>query len=273
MDSSINYAKPYKEKPPPRRKAPVRKPRAKKEADIMPVIKSLISPVERQAIRSGQARLVAETEKASATKIQQAIRNKKARDTVSKMKAEKEPDVPDDKINADTIIKNVREQNEINFLSRNGAKQILSNLVSKYNKNEQLDEVSYGGVKYEFDKNIKTILKGANDNIKEDIRKLDDIFFTLLKRKQKVSAKAIKSANIIGGAFKAKQARATLAKLKAESEKITVPVPTPKKEKKPKYKISYASALKEWNMGHNRGMWCNPRVGTDDHKAVVALRL
>ena len=265
----------YKEKPPPRRKAPVRKPRVKKEADIMPVITSLISPVERKAIKAGQVKLIAETEKASATKIQQAIRNKKAKDTVSKMKVEKEADVPDDKINADTIIKNVNEQMELNSIGRKGAKQIISKLVSKYNKNEQLDEVSYGGVKYEFDKNIKTILKGVNDNIKEDIRKLDDIFYNLLKTKQKASVKAIKSANIIGGAFKAKIARNTLAKLKAEKEVISVPIPKTKKAKKEKvvYKMSYSQAVKAWNSSRSGAMFCSPRKNTPEYLEVMKIRV
>lgn len=54
---------------------------------------------------------------------------------------------------------------------------------------------------------------------------------------------------------------------------ITVPIPKTKKEKAPKYKLSYAAALKQWNMSHSRGMWCNPRKGTEDYKAVVSLRL
>ena len=76
----------YKEKT-FRSKLPVRKPRVKKEADIMPVITSLISPVERKAIKAGQVKLIAETEKASATKIQQAIRNNLARKAVKNTRA------------------------------------------------------------------------------------------------------------------------------------------------------------------------------------------
>lgn len=120
MDSSVKGA--YTEKPPPRRKAPVRKPRAKKEADITPVISSLISPVERAAIKSGQARLMAgdtitraikgaiarkavKNTRASkamdtagdvlaSSKINRAIKSKIARNTMAKMKMEKEADVP-----------------------------------------------------------------------------------------------------------------------------------------------------------------------------------
>ena len=83
MDSSVTG--PYTDKPTPRRKAPVRKPRAKKE--IVPISTSLISPVERAAIKTGQAKLVADTEKASATAIQRVIRNKNARTTLAKAKA------------------------------------------------------------------------------------------------------------------------------------------------------------------------------------------
>lgn len=114
MDSSVTGV--YTEKKPPRRKAPVRKPRAKKEPELSPIITSLISPVERQAIRSGQARLIAggnitrvikgaiarkearnlRATKAmdeagdflSASKINSALKGKIARKTVAKMKAE-----------------------------------------------------------------------------------------------------------------------------------------------------------------------------------------
>ncbi len=170
MDSSINYAKPYVEKKPPRRKAPVRNPRPKKEPVITPIIKSLISPVERVAIRSGQARLMAETEKASATAIQNAIRSNLARKAVKTIRA--------------SITK---PKNEI---------------VAKKPKNEIVAKVSAP----------------------------------------------------------------------------PTTTPKPKKERKarsskPVYKISYAAALKEWNMSHNTGMYCNPRKGTDEYKAVQALRL
>ena len=170
----------YKEKT-FRSKLPVRKPRVKKEAEIIPIIKSLISPVERRAIKSGQAKLIAETEKASASTLQRAIRSNLARKAV----------------------KNTRATNAMNT-----AGDILSS--SKINR-----------------------------------------------------------------AIKSKIARNTVAKMKTESDAITVPIPKTKRAKKEKvvYKMSYASALKEWNMGHNRGMWCNPRKGTDDHKAVMALRM
>lgn len=167
----------YKEKPPPRRKAPVRKPRAKK--DPQPITTSLITLAERQAIRASQAKLIKETEEASATAIQQAIRSNLARKAVKTARATKAMDTAGD----------------------------------------------------------------------------------------------VLSASKLQRAMRSKIARTTMAKMKAEGDAITVPVPKTKKEKKPKYKISYAAALKEWNMGHNRGMWCNPRVGTDDHKAVIALRL
>jgi hypothetical protein len=85
----------------------------------------------------------------------------------------------------------------------------------------------------------------------------------------------LKSASIINRAIKSKIARNAVAKMKANDDAITVPIPKPKKERKakPVYKISYAAALKEWNMNHNRGMYCNPRKGSTEYKAVVALRL
>lgn len=182
MDSSINYAKPYVEKKPPRRKAPVRNPRPKKEPVITPIIKSLISPVERAAIKAGQTRLIAgET-------INQAIKGSIAR----------------------RALKNVRANKAMNT---------------------------------------------AGD--------------------------VLKSASIINRALKGKIARNAVAKMKASADKVEVPIPKPKKERKarsarapkPVYKISYAAALKEWNMSHNTGMYCNPRKGSDEYKAVQALRL
>ena len=173
MDSSVKGV--YTEKNPPRRKAPVRKPREKKEKVVAPVITTLITPTERAAVKSGQSRLMA------GDTITRAIKGAIARKAVKTTRASKAMDTAGD------------------FLA-----------ASKINR-----------------------------------------------------------------AIKSKIARNTMAKMKAERDAITVPVPKTKtkKEKAPKYKISYAAALKEWNMGHNRGMWCNPRVGTADHKAVVALRL
>jgi hypothetical protein len=58
--------------------------------------------------------------------------------------------------------------------------------------------------------------------------------------------------------------------------KVTAPATAkPKKERKAKinYKMSYAAALKVWNTSHNTGMYCNPRKGSDEYKAVQALRL
>lgn len=164
------YKEPKAPKPvkaPSAPKAP-RKPRAKKEAT--PTTTSLISPIERTAIRAGQAKLVAETEQASASTIQRALKSRKARNTVAKMKTE------------------------------------------------------------------------------------------------------TSSASTLQRAMRSKIARTTMAKMKADSEKITVPVPKVKKEKI-KYKMSYTAALKEWNMNHNRGMYCNPRKGSPEYKAVQALRL
>jgi hypothetical protein len=51
------------------------------------MITSLITPAERASIRSGQAKLIAETEKASATAIQNAIRSNLARKAVKEARA------------------------------------------------------------------------------------------------------------------------------------------------------------------------------------------
>ena len=116
MDSSVKGV--YTEKNPPRRKAPVRKPRAKKENVVAPVITTLITPTERAAVKSGQSRLMAgdtitraikgaiarkavKTARASkamdtagdvlaSSKINRAIKSKIARNTMAKMKAERD---------------------------------------------------------------------------------------------------------------------------------------------------------------------------------------
>jgi len=81
------------------------------------------------------------------------------------------------------------------------------------------------------------------------------------------------ASSTINRAIKARLARKTVAKMKANADAITVPIPKSRRAEKPKYKISYAAALKEWNMNHNRGMYCNPRKGSPEYNAVVALRL
>lgn len=82
----------YKEPKPPK---PVKEPsapkapRKPKEPKVAPpTTTSLISGIERTAIRAGQAKLVAETEEASASTIQRAIKSRKARNVVAKMKAD-----------------------------------------------------------------------------------------------------------------------------------------------------------------------------------------
>jgi len=163
MDSSVKAS--YKEKG-FRSKLPVKKPRAKK--DPQPTTTSLITSAERQAIRSGQAKLIKETEMASASAIQRAIRSNLARKAVKTMRAS----MP-------------KPKNEI------------------------------------------------------------------------------------------------VSKMKAPKNEIVPKVTAPKKERKarvprtpkPVYKMSYAAALKEWNMSHNTGMYCNPRKGSTEYNAVQALRL
>jgi hypothetical protein len=85
MDSSVKA--PYTEKKAPRRKAPVRKPRAKKDPETGFTSKSQIGLIKRMEIDKLQAKLIAaETEKASATAIQNAIRSNLARKVVKNMK-------------------------------------------------------------------------------------------------------------------------------------------------------------------------------------------
>lgn len=158
-----------------------RKPRAKKEVGIPAIMTSLISPVERAAIKAGQAKLVAATEKASASTLQRAIRSNLARKAVKNARATKAMDTAGD---------------------------ILAS--SKINR-----------------------------------------------------------------AIKSKIARTTMSKMKAEGDAITVPVPKTKraKKEKPVYKMSYSQAVKAWNMSRGNAMWCNPRKGTDEYKAVQALRM
>ena len=168
MDSSINTAKPYKEKGPPRRKAPVRKPRAPKATVTGPIVTSLIPQSERIAIRMAQAKIVAQAKEAGASTLQRAIRSNLARKAVKTMRASMS-----------------KPKNEI------------------------------------------------------------------------------------------------VSKMKAPKNEIVAKVTAPKKEPKarvprtpkPVYKMSYAAALKEWNMSHNTGMYCNPRKGSTEYNAVQALRL
>lgn len=83
------------------------------------------------------------------------------------------------------------------------------------------------------------------------------------------------SASKINRAIKSKIARSTMTKMRAEGDAITVPVPKTKRAKKEKvsYKMSYAAAVKMWNTSRGNAMWCNPRKGTDEYKAVQALRM
>ena len=105
MDSSVKA--PYKEKT-FRSKLPVRKPRAKK--DPQPITTSLITSAERQAIRAGQAKLITETEMASATAIQRAIRSNLARKAVKNTRASKAMNTAGDNLSASTLQRAMRSK-------------------------------------------------------------------------------------------------------------------------------------------------------------------
>ena len=156
-----------------------RKPRAKKEVAIPAIMSSLISPVERAAIKAGQAKLVAATEKASASTLQRAIRSNLARKTVKNTRATKAMDTAGD----------------------------------------------------------------------------------------------VLAASKINRAIKSKIARSTMAKMKDDAITVTVPKAKRAKKEKVAYKMSYAAAVKMWNTSRGNAMWCNPRKGTDEYKAVMALRM
>lgn len=138
------------------------------QESMMPMITSLISPVERAAIKAGQAKLVAENQKSSASKIQRAFRGAIARKALKNTRADK---------------------------AMNKAGDVLA-------------------------------------------------------------------GNTIARMIKAKVARDSAVK-----------APKASKAPKPKYKMSYAAALKTWNMSHNTGMYCNPRKGSAEYNAVQALRV
>jgi hypothetical protein len=87
MDSSVNTAKPYKEKN-FRSKLPVKRPRPKKEpVPAKPVSVAKVGLIERLAIDKLQAKLIAEDRAASA--IQNAIRGNLARKAVKTTRASK----------------------------------------------------------------------------------------------------------------------------------------------------------------------------------------
>jgi hypothetical protein len=191
MDSSINTAKPYTEKKPPRRKAPVRKPRAPKEPGIMPVITSLISPVEREVIKSAQKRLEA------GSKIARAIKSKIVRTAIKN----------------NTAIKAMNKAGNV----------LAGNTIARLIK-----------------------AKIARDSVVKVPK--------ATKPKNEIVPKKSKNEIV---------------------PKVNVPTPKPKKERKPKpiYKMSYATAVKAWNASRGNAMWCSPKKGSDEYKAVQALRL
>lgn len=79
------------------------------------------------------------------------------------------------------------------------------------------------------------------------------------------------SASKIQRAFRGAMARKALKN--ARADKAMNKAPKASKAPKPKYKMSYAAALKTWNMSHNTGMYCNPRKGSAEYNAVQALRV
>ena len=275
MDSSVTGT--YTEKKPPRRKAPVRKPRAKKEANVMPVIKSLISPVEREAIKAGQARIVAGETINSAIKgaiARRAVKNARASNPTPKSKNEIVP--KSSKISYETIIKNITDNNEFNSLGLRGAKLILKKLVYNYNNDIGFDKVNYLGTNIDFGNKMKDILKGAYDNEIGAINLLDNAMYDELKYlRNKIPLKSKNAGGVIAGLLKRKLTP-SLPKPKNEIvPKNDVPVPKPKKERKakPVYKMSYATAVKAWNQSRGEMMYCNPKKGSPEYNEVQALRL
>ena len=95
------------------------------------------------------------------------------------------------------------------------------------------------------------------------------------------------AASRINRAIKSRIARKTVAKARMEMMPAPAPVdtqPKPKKERKPRaprapraakpvYKMSYSAAVKKWNASRGESMYCNPKRGSDEYKAVQALRL
>jgi hypothetical protein len=106
-------------------------------------------------------------------------------------------------------------------------------------------------------------------------------------QKKEVDKAENKSASTLQRAMRSRIARKTVAKARMEMMPAPAPVdtqPTPKKERKPRvakapraakpvYKMSYSAALKAWNASRGNAMYCNPRKGTDEYKAVQALRM
>jgi len=96
--------------------------------------------------------------------------------------------------------------------------------------------------------------------------------------------KRLEAGGTITRAIKSRIARKTVAKARMEMMPAPAPVdtqPKPKKERKPRapraakpvYKMSYSAAVKAWNASRGNAMWCNPRKGTDEYKAVQAMRV
>ena len=78
-----------------------------------------------------------------------------------------------------------------------------------------------------------------------------------------------KAGDVLAGNTIARMIKAKVSRDKTEA-KNNVPVP---KEPKPKFKMSYAAALKQWNMSRGEKMWCSPKKNSVHWKEIQALRL
>ena len=296
MDSSINTAKPYKEKGPPRRKAPVRNPRPKKEPEPGPGFTSTpkVGLIQRIEIDKLQAKLIAETEKvtASATAIQNAIRSNLARKAVknaqsSKISYEKVINILDDYM--PDYLKKEKYFNEIKY--------VIKSMVDYANKNPNpktpgfVEGVGFVKIKGRFYWHMNAQMKKLNDmpvtidKSPDDIKYINNVIKDINLLTLEIHADNRRSIKPKNEATITPKPKNEIVAKKPKNEivpKTTAPAAAkPKKEPKarvartpkPVYKMSYAAALKTWNTSHNTGMYCNPRKGSDEYKAVQALRV
>lgn len=78
-----------------------------------------------------------------------------------------------------------------------------------------------------------------------------------------------KAGDVLAGNTIARMIKAKVSRDKTEA-KNNVPIP---KEPKPKFKMSYAAALKQWNMSRGERMWCSPKKNSVHWKEVQAIRV
>jgi hypothetical protein len=284
---------PYKEKGPPRRRAPVRNPRPKKDPE--PTVTSLITESERAKIRSGQAKLIAETEKASAIAIQNAIRSNLARKVVKNAKSstisyEKVMNILDDYI--PDYLKKEKNFNEIKY--------VIKSMVDYANKNPNpkspgfAEGTGFVKLKGRYYGHMNDQMKKINDmpvtidKSSDDIRYINNVIkdinvLTLEihndnRRSNKPKNEATVTPKVKNEIVPKKPKNEIVAK-KPKNEivpKTTAPAaakPTKERKAKINYKMSYAAAVKAWNTSRGNAMWCNPRKNSDEYKAVQALRL